>query len=270
LESELLTESSGIADSHGYYWSHNDSGDRPRLFAFARSGALVCEVQLSGAQAVDWEDMCAFNRKGRSYLAVGDVGDNDHRRSRVVIYVVELDASLRQALASQATLTVVPSAIIEVTYPDGSVNCEALAYDAQKDCFVLATKEPLRCRLFEVETRGLDQVGAPVRLRLAAQFTDTLVLPLVTGGDIAPSGKQMVLTTYGPGCLLTRHETDGWNYRHGESATIFELPPRKQGESVCFSEDGKQLLLTSEFAPTPLHCIDLPQLPGTRHSGSVR
>src|SRR4051794_11565392 len=52
-----LTESSGVAASHRYpgsYWTHNDSGDGPRVFLFDFAGIVRAKLTVAGAGAVDW------------------------------------------------------------------------------------------------------------------------------------------------------------------------------------------------------------------------
>ncbi len=258
LQARDLNESSGLAQVGERLWSHNDSGDRPRLFVFAKSGELISEIEIVGAQALDWEDMCVLTRDGRHYVAVGDVGDNLFNRDDVRIYVIEVPTEL---LSSQTRvdkkLQLSVAAEFRVTYPDGAVNCEALAYDPLTESFVLATKEFWRCRLVSVPASRLEGVQS-----VTAQWIGTVMLPLVTGGDISPDGSRLVLSTYGPGCLIGRHRESGkekeWLTDRDEAITMFALPTRKQGESICFSRDGQHLFLTSEFVPTPLFEIPLP------------
>ena len=66
----------------GTLWTHNDSGDAPRVFALDRRGRLLREVAVSGAEAVDWEDIAI---RGRT-LYVGDIGDNLAQRPNVAVY----------------------------------------------------------------------------------------------------------------------------------------------------------------------------------------
>lgn len=258
LQASELTESSGIAELGGLLWTHNDSGDQPRLFAFDFSGKPLAQVTIAGATAIDWEDICAFTRDGRSYVAVADVGDNTGQRDFVSVYVIELTSDWQKSLDTKQHLTLPATATFQVTYPIGSVNCEALAYDPLTSEFILATKELLQCRLFGVDASQLTGVQSPV-----AQGRGMLSLPLVTAADISADGRHLVLTTYGPGCLLTRPSVSepyvAW-FTEPVMAKLqmFELPLRKQGESIGFDRQGTHLWLTSEFAPTPAWRIPKP------------
>ncbi len=258
LQASELTESSGIAELNGQLWTHNDSGDQPRLFAFDLSGQLLAQVTVSGATAIDWEDICAFTRDDRSYLAVGDVGDNNGQRPFVSIYVIELPDDWQKSLDKNQCLKLPITGTFQVTYPTGAVNSEALAYDPLTREFILATKELLQSRLFGVDASRLTERQVQV-----AQGRGLLNLPLVTAADISANGKHLVLTTYGPGCLLTRPRVTepyvAWSSDAVMAALqVFELPLRKQGESVGFDGQGTHLWLTSEFAPTPLWLMPVP------------
>src|SRR5688572_15906829 len=60
VQSSLITEASGIAVSRqheGVLWIHNDSGDSNRIFAMTFRGAPLGTFTLSGASAIDWEDI---------------------------------------------------------------------------------------------------------------------------------------------------------------------------------------------------------------------
>ena len=87
VASDAITEASGIAASPRFdnvYWVHNDSGDSARVFAIAGTGQTIGEYALSGATAIDWEDIAAGlgPTAGVSYLYLGDIGDNAGGRGR--------------------------------------------------------------------------------------------------------------------------------------------------------------------------------------------
>src|SRR5688500_2031820 len=73
LANEDITESSGIAISQRLtdtFWTHNDSGDSPRLFAFDSKGKDLGACELRDAEALDWEDITSFKRDGKGWLLV--------------------------------------------------------------------------------------------------------------------------------------------------------------------------------------------------------
>ena len=60
LADPQIVESSGLGASWrnpGLYWTHNDSGGGPFVYAFDRSGAARGAWRVRGAKARDWEDM---------------------------------------------------------------------------------------------------------------------------------------------------------------------------------------------------------------------
>lgn len=258
LDCEAIGESSGIALSTRdaqVVWTHNDSGDRARVFALNRIGKLVAEVHVDGAKSLDWEDMCSFERNGQHWLAVGDVGDNDVRRKSVVIYVIE-EPQLPDRVKGRLNAKVAME--LNVRYPDGPLNCEALAYDPLQEKFVLCSKETFRTRLFEVK-----MPKEPGRHEIVAEQFGVLAVPIVTGADISRDGQRLILATYGPGGLLQRTAASGgsdakWNTADTHLFRAVELPARRQGESVCFDLIPDSLILTSEGEPAPLLFSTIP------------
>lgn len=250
LEAEELDESSGVCVSHRgtVIWSHNDSGGEPRLFGFDLKGERVSELKIEGAKAIDWEDMCSFERNGKQYFAIGDVGDNLARRDLVQIYVCEIPKVLKREQEVKVVAT------LKVRYESGSVNCEALCYDSVRDAFLLLSKENLRCRFFEVPIQDLRGKNTVV-----AKLKKSIWMPMVTGADISRDGKSLAIATYGAGALFRRGEQEStWRKAENENAGLIELPIRRQGESICFDLSGEGLFLTSEFSPTPLFKIKCP------------
>ena len=90
-----LRESSGLGASRTYpgvFWTHNDSGDEPRLYALDADAALLATIEVIGADARDWEAMTLGRCptvSDRSCLYVADMGDNRSVRESVALYIVE-------------------------------------------------------------------------------------------------------------------------------------------------------------------------------------
>ena len=100
----------------------------------------------------DWEDMAAFRRDGKSYLLIGDIGDNKANRETIkqplkLLLVQEPDAG--SLPAGETTLPI--ERTIQFRYEDGPHDCEALAVDAKRNVALLLTKElDTECSLYEV------------------------------------------------------------------------------------------------------------------------
>src|SRR6185295_4584513 len=84
IKEKSITESSGLAASRtapGAYWTHNDSGDGPFIYAFDTRGNMLGIFRVTGANNRDWEDIATGPgpRPNHSYLYIGDTGDNDQK-----------------------------------------------------------------------------------------------------------------------------------------------------------------------------------------------
>lgn len=100
IEHFALTESSGLTTTRtqpGVYWSHNDAGNFPFLFALDRTGRHLGAYEIQGANLIDLEAI-APDYRGNLYLA--DTGLDGLARSHSVIHrVPEPDASERTGRA---------------------------------------------------------------------------------------------------------------------------------------------------------------------------
>lgn len=259
LEDRSIDESSGIVASRrnpGLFWTHNDSGDGPFVYAFDRAGRRRGTWRVEGVRARDWEDIAAGPgpEPGRTYLYVGDVGDNDENREFVVVYrfpepeVTETDAastseSPRQTAAAEA---------IRIKYPDGAHNCEALlVHPATGDLYVV-TKTADAAGVYKLSA-PFDSSNVNTLARVATLRGPGFFGALVTGADISADGRRVALCDYASGYELTLPEgsknfDDIWT----QKPALVPLGPRRQGESVCYRLDGAALLATSEDTPTPL------------------
>ena len=87
VASTELVEASGLVasrDRDGVLWSHNDSGGKAELFALGLDGSDLGRLELTGAQAVDWEDIALLPGVDGSsdLLFAADIGDNFGRGMR--------------------------------------------------------------------------------------------------------------------------------------------------------------------------------------------
>src|SRR5690349_23896588 len=89
IKDNSITESSGLVASRtspGAYWTHNDSGDGPFIYAIDTRGQSLGTFRVIGATNRDWEDIASGPgpQANRWYLYIGDIGDNNSKRSEII------------------------------------------------------------------------------------------------------------------------------------------------------------------------------------------
>ncbi len=253
LKESKVHESSGIAASQrnpNIFWTHNDSGDQAQLFAFDRDGNDVGRVRIRGAEAIDWEDMCSFLWQDDSWLMVADIGDNQAKRSEVVLYAFPEPDPKRDREVQVVKQW-------RVRYADGPRDCEAIAVDVSSRCILLLDKSLFpKTQLWSVPLE--DTAGI-----VTATSQGSMPIPAVTSMDYHAESGRLLINTYADGILVTRqrnHKGDWepWTHALQRPTQLVSLPKRKQGEAICFTTDGLEALLTSEGAPCPLWRLRLP------------
>jgi len=246
LAAPRLTESSGVVASRrpGVYWTLNDSGDGPVLYATDSAGRDLGRVTVSDATNVDWEDLSAgpCPRSPARCLYVGDIGDNSARRRAITVYAVPEPAPPLHARDTLRTATA--EAVLEYVYPDRPHDAEALAV-LPGGRFFLVTKDLFgSARLYEGSVRSAGRLDT-------LRFLGTLPIPtralsgrLVTGAAATPDGRLLVVRTY-----VSLHFFDlaegGAPVPIGPADGILIPVVETQGEAVAFAEPGL-LVLTSE------------------------
>ncbi len=114
-----VKESSGLAASptkDEWLYTHNDSGDSPRVFRIGKDGRVLAEILLPGIQAQDCEDIASARVAGVPMLYLGDIGDNEQKRRSVFVHRFRepgADGSVRGVET------------FELVYPDGARDAEA-------------------------------------------------------------------------------------------------------------------------------------------------
>jgi hypothetical protein len=257
IKDKSVSESSGLAASRltpGAYWTHNDSGDGPFIYAFDNRGDSLGTFRVAGAQASDWEDMAAGPgpQGDKSYLYLGDIGDNNGSRAEVVVYRVPepaLTAATRKFTKRQPGTTE-PAEAIRLRYPDGAHDAEALLVHPVSGHIYIVTKVVIaNPSVYE----AVPPFTSRTMTRIGTVSVPSLLGGVITGGAISPDGRRVALCDYFQGYELTlpAHSAN-FNDIWKQKMLSFDLGKRKQGESITYRLDGKALLATSEGKQSPL------------------
>jgi hypothetical protein len=210
---------------------------------------------LRDAEAVDWEDMAgARDRSGRGRLWFGDIGDNLSARSAgVTVYRVDEPRAAPRSgntgggCAAPAERQV-SATRFDLRYADGPHDAETLLVQPGTQRVFVVTKD--------ITGGPAALYAAPRKLERGAvnvleRVTDVTLSPgtpdpgVITGGDISPDGKRLVLRTY--------TEAFEWRIPDGdlgaalaETPTRIALPETPQGEAIAYTRRGDALITTSE------------------------
>ena len=246
VDSEI-DEASGLVASRqtpGVLWTHNDSGDSPRLFAISTDGELVGTWQITGADHVDWEDIALGDcGDGADCLYIGDFGNNSQQRDDLAIYRVPEPSIDVSRAPIQGTLEAQSKQPFSYPYDTGSEDdnpdAEAMFIDPRDNKLYIATKELARSRVLVLE-RWLP--GEPVEL----VEVGTAPIGLVTGADFRPDGARFTLRTYSHFYEFDTTDATSIGDQLGDIARSRKISKEIQGESIAYSFDSTDIYTLGE------------------------
>ncbi|HET8649897.1 MAG TPA: hypothetical protein VFL95_07645, partial [Gemmatimonadales bacterium] len=251
---DTLHESSGVAASHlepGLFWTLNDSGNLPVVFAVDRAGRLRRAFRAKGAGNNDWEAVSVGPCGNESCVYIGDIGDNRRARPSIILFRVREQDALRALVRSDST-PIIPAQALTVKYPDGPKDAESLVVLPNGDALIIA--KPLRIAAVpyylvpaaawdsgSVEAQGRGTLPIDPRTGPAGWVTDAAV---------APDGRRVVVRSY--------RSLFFFQLTHDNHLTAGD-PPRRcdvsglepQGEGVTWADDSTFVLTTERLFTGP-------------------
>ena len=240
-----LTEASGLAESAvnpGVYWTHNDSGDRARLFAIdAASGNLRATLELPGVTATDWEDLAiAPDSDGNDAFYIADIGDNTAVRGSVTIYRVA-EPTLPRAGGAPVTINAGGVNSQRLTYPGGPRDAESLAVGSDGALTIISKREA---------QVGVYQLADPQFVGGRSQLTSVGRMPLtwVVGASASPDGSFVLIKTASAvrGYAIGSDESVADALVRGGAGVNLPYNSEPQGEAVAASLGGRGHATLSE------------------------
>jgi hypothetical protein len=235
-----VRESSGVAASRthpGIYWTHNDSGWSPHVFAIDSTGQVVGRVRVAGVTNRDWEDIEAAPCSPGSAdpcLFIGDIGDNNERHPRIAVFRIPEPDPWNDTLSAEPTT-------VRGVYRDGPRDAEAL-YVTDQGIHIINKGRSHAIELFRIPPPY--RHGSVTTLVPLQQIAPppTSVSAQVTAAAASPDQRRVVLRTYG-GLLFFQVSGDTL-VPLGRPAGLV-APDQRQGEGVDFLHDDR-FVLTSE------------------------
>jgi hypothetical protein len=267
-----LVENSGVTLSgtqSGIFFTINDSGNEPVVFALDTTGADRGVWRVGRARNTDWEAIstgaCAPAPANRTEcLYIGDVGDNGaDRRYRVIYRIAEPPAQNVGFTGS------VDADSVAYRYADGPHDVEAM-YVAPNGSAFLITKRPLRdpdknrrqALVFELPHNVWRDAGT---LTTAALVDSLPIVPgsgsrrLITDAALSPNGRLLAVRTYTQIFVFVTDSATG-RVDHRTPPAVCNLAPlgRSQGEGIAWYGRDDRLVVSSEGRTSPMFAFDCP------------
>ena len=253
IENKQIGESSGIVASYrnkGLLWTHNDSGDKNRVFAIDANGKGTREFYVEGSNNRDWEAISMATFPEGSFIYLGDIGDNNAEFPTCTIYRVPEPEITASTLPSNTLQNVQK---ITYKYADGARDAEAFLIDqSSKDIFIITKRESSK-RLYRLPyPQSYSQTNT-------AEFVQELTFSAGSGtplfivdGNVSVDNKEIIIKNY----LQIFH----WRRNANESIPdALKRTPKMQpylaepqGEGICFAQDGSGYYTISEEGPNKL------------------
>lgn len=216
-------------------WTHNDSGDKARLFLLDEFGKFKAEFIFPTLKNRDWEDIASGPGpdKNKNYLYVAEMGDNKAVHQLKYIYRFE------EPLLSNDKRTIDNYEQITFEFPDGKRDAESMFVDPlTKDIYILSKRE---------QKIGIYRAKYPQPTTETITLEKLGVIPYFNSvaADINPDGQEIITKTY-----------DAVYYWKRNGETIVELLMKEpetvpyliepQGESIAWKKDGSGFFTLSE------------------------
>jgi hypothetical protein len=264
LQNKAMDEISGISASgihDGVYYVHNDSGDTSRFFAITPQGNIKSVIYYKSDPKEplgvrDVEDMAVGIGpvKGKSYVYMGDIGDNGAVRNYITIYRMEEQKSW---IGKDSVLKATPVPV-HLRYPDGPRDAETLMIDPVEKLIYIVSKRTDSVSVYTTPLNFKANDTLVLTKRCKLYFNGFKPFKWITAGDISKDGQQILLKDYVKVYYWKRDNNEPiWQTMQKKP---IELPyqAEKQGEAIGFTPDGKGYYTTSEGVFAPIYYYNTP------------
>jgi hypothetical protein len=257
-QNRAVKEASALIASQrwpGVYWTLNDSGNAPSVFALDEEGQARGMFRVDGAENEDWEALqLGPDGNGGTALYIGDIGDNDAERKELTIYrIPEPEPSGPEARAASDRR--LEAEAFKIAYPTGARDAETLLVHPQTGEILLLSKEQVgRTTVYRLpqplDARRTNRMEKVVDIDLGAVGVKADVL---VDGTVSADARRVTIRTYGsaleydvpPGATLASI----W----GQTPRVSKLDDGPQGESITYRVDGSALISIGEGSPARIY-----------------
>ena len=89
-----VSETSGLETYGEHLITHNDSGDKPKLYVISSSGKKLIEIKINNIKNNDWEDISSDS----DHFYIADTGNKYGTRENLKIYILNKNFILKGSI----------------------------------------------------------------------------------------------------------------------------------------------------------------------------
>ncbi len=263
LDYSEIDEASGLAASvanKGMLWTHNDSGDKARIFLIDRKGVCKAVVWLEGVDNRDWEEIAVGvgPEEGQSYVYVGEIGDN--RATYKYKYLYRFREPEIPVGPERIDTTIHTFDSIKFTLEGGPRDTEAFLVDPiSRDIYVFSKNEKKKIRVFRLPyPQSTSEVTK-------AEFVMYLPIVKVNAADISADGREILIKNYTHVYYWRKEPNEPIPSALEREPLSLPYTTEPQGESVAFDRAGEgYFTLSEEHNHTAPWVLFYPRVKGTK------
>ena len=220
----------------GMLWTHNDSGNPAEIFLIDSAAKIKMTCTLKGIKNRDWEDITIGPgpKKGKTYIYVGDIGDNLSQYATKLIYRFE------EPLFDSETKEIKEVETLMIQLSDGVRDTEAMMIDPVSNNLFLVSKREDSVRLYQVDypfAKGM---------LLTAKKVAVLDLTQIVAANISRNGEEVLMKNYNLVYYWKRKPEQSLIELLQQKPVKLPYDSEAQGESICFAYDEKGYYTLSE------------------------
>jgi hypothetical protein len=242
IKEKKLSEVSGLASSirnPGLLWAHNDRGNRPEVYLIDDKCEIKRIVVLDGIKNRDWEDITVGPGPDstKSYVYVGDIGDNDgvHKLK----YIYRFEEPLDGLDDGKETITDFETIVFRL--PNSrKMDSEALFIDAATRDLYIVTKREQPVHIYQIK------YSDSTKDTITSNEIATLPVTQIVAADLSANGQDLIMKNYSH--IYYWHNSTGKSIAELLKERPVQVPyhPEPQGESLAWARDNSGFYTLSE------------------------
>lgn len=242
VTSASITEISGITPysyEAGYFWVHNDSGDKSAIYLINSQSQLKATVHIKDVNFIDIEEIGYCFLNGIKHLIIADTGNNQRNRKVLKLYFIP-EPQLHLSNDSTVDTSIAVTKTLTFSYEDKARDAESFFVDPVDEHIYIFSKRDFKSQIFKLSIHAEENHVHQLKVQGQLPFTFT------TAADISADGKH----------ILIKNITSIYYWERTPGISIMETLSKKykiipyklepQGEALCFDLNKRYFYTISE------------------------